>query len=152
MASIVDAPGTIAALESTDGQAVADILVEGARPCARCAEGKGCGAGIFTGRDGRQHLRLTIPRDLTVAVGDPVTVSMSGRSLLAASIFAYGLPLAGLLAGGMSALLLAASEGLAVVLAGAGLAAGLVVSRRRLARACWRAETSVRLAALERDA
>ena len=155
MASVVDAPGTVALLEptgeSTSGQAMADIIVEGTPPCARCAEGRGCGAGIFTGRDGRQHVRLAVPRDVDIAVGDPVTVSMSGRSLLTASILAYGVPLLGLLAGALSAALFSASEGVALVLAGAGLAAGVAISRRRLARACWRADTSLRLAAPGQD-
>ena len=95
MAAAVDATGTIAALDESAGEA--DVIVDGAAPCARCAEGRGCGAGIFTGRDGQQHLRLTVPDGISLAVGDSVTVSMQGRTLLAASALAYGLPLAGLL-------------------------------------------------------
>ncbi len=143
MSAAVDTTGTIAALDESAGEA--DVIVDGASPCARCAEGRGCGAGIFTGRDGQQHLRLTVPDGMSLAVGDTVTVSMQGRTLLVASALAYGLPLAGLLGGALIAALLSVSEGIALMFAGAGLAAGIVLGRRRLSAACWRAETHVRL-------
>ena len=100
MTAAIEATGTVAALASEDGRATVEVVVEGAPPCARCASGKGCGAGIFTGQGGQQRLRLPVPDGLTFAVGEAVTVSMQGSTLLMASVLAYGLPLAGLLAGG----------------------------------------------------
>ena len=145
MTAAIEATGTVAALASEDGRATVEVVVEGASPCARCASGKGCGAGIFTGQGGQQRLRLPVPDGLTFAVGEAVTVSMQGSTLLMASVLAYGLPLAGLLAGGTVALLLSAGEILASGLALAGLAAGFAISRQRLRATCWRADTRVSL-------
>jgi positive regulator of sigma E activity len=103
--------------------------------CRRCASGTGCGAGLLnTGRP--RAIDVKIPQGSKLTRGDSVTLVVDSRQLLQAALFAYGLPLAGLLLFAGLATLLWPGAGDAVS-AGAGLAGlvgGAIISRWRLGR------------------
>lgn len=118
----------------TAGRAV--VSVEGGAVCLRCAEGRGCGAGVYGQSRGERLVDARIPGGVHVDVGDTVRLVIAPRDLLGASLLAYGLPLAGLLLGALAAAGIASAPGdaVAVALGGLGLGAGLVLGRWRLRR------------------
>jgi sigma-E factor negative regulatory protein RseC len=124
---------TVTALSSD----IATVAVRRSDVCARCALGKGCGAGLLYTGDGIVEMTLPQPATGTLAVGDEVQIGLEPVNLLRAALLAYGLPMAGT----VLALLLAAlwpgtlNDAEAVVVALLGLGAGLVEGRRRLRRA-----------------
>ncbi len=141
----MDAPevtGRVLALIPGDGTLEADIDVQSRGACARCREGRGCGAGVLGGDAGTRVLRVNVPPGIELAAGDPVTLSMSGPALLAAAAIAYGLPLAGLLSGALLGHWLTSGDLNAVLAALAGLLAGAWLARRRAAGLCWQHEAS----------
>lgn len=89
--------GTVIAL---DGRVATVRIPAGAMACAACAEGRGCGAGLF---------RLVEARDRDVAarvstgdlpgVGTTVSVECANAGVARAAAIAYGVPLAGFMAG-----------------------------------------------------
>lgn len=66
--------------------------------CARCAAGKGCGAGLLASDDAPRRVEAVISADLELHVGDRVKLELAAQNLLRAAMLAYGLPLAGALA------------------------------------------------------
>ena len=120
---------------STTGASTAVVEVEAAAACARCAAGKGCGAGLFSG-SGTRRLDVEVPPSVDVVEGDVVTIDMAGGQLLPAALIVYGWPLAGAAAGSLLAVAgpwpgdIAAAGG-----ALAGLVTGGLLASRRLASA-----------------
>lgn len=116
------------------------VDVEAAPLCRRCASGKGCGAGLLSGAEGTRRIAVPQPEGSRLAPGDHVILELGSRTLLRAAALAYGMPLAAmivtLLVGSVIAGPLA--ETAAVLLAAAGLAGGLGISRWRLAGRCER--------------
>ncbi len=111
-----------------------------ARPgCGACASGQGCGGGVI-GRllgERRHHLRLVLPAGLSPAVDDEVEIGVREHSVLRASVFAYLLPLAGIVAGAVTGERLAppgSAEAWSMAAAAAGfllaVAAARALSRR----------------------
>ncbi len=97
------------------------VLVEvDAEVCPRCAAGQGCGAGLLAGDARRVSMQVTVDRDIQLAAGDDVMLTLEPGSLLRAALALYGLPLAGLLLGTAVGSMLAIADF-------AGAAAGLVV-------------------------
>ncbi len=112
------------------------LSIDAAPACARCAAGKGCGAGILAG-PGRPR-RFAVARDpaLSLSVGDQVRLSMRSSHLLRASVLAYGLPLAGIvlsLAAG-SWIIDGLGDSQAVMIALPGYLAGYATGRYLLRR------------------
>jgi positive regulator of sigma E activity len=102
--------------------------------CARCASGKGCGAGIGW-EDGRpRRVRALIPAGYELAVGDDVRIELAPERMLAAALIAYGMPLAGGIVGAGAGYLAGLGDAGAATTALAGLAAGAVLGRARLRR------------------
>jgi sigma-E factor negative regulatory protein RseC len=124
--------GTIVAIIRDSGSARAIVEVEAAAVCARCASGRGCGAGILAGRTGNRRLEVAIGPEQELAEGDAVGVELAPGNVLRAALIVYGLPLAGATGGAALAYLSALGDGGAVVMAIAGLAGGALISRRRL--------------------
>jgi positive regulator of sigma E activity len=81
-------------------------------------------------------IRLPVPAGEEVTVGANVSIRIPGESLLRATLLAYGLPLAGLLGGGVAGIVVGAADGVSAVIAAAGLVAGIVVARSRARRHC----------------
>ncbi len=124
---------TIGRVESLRGGTVT-VIVDAPVACRRCAAGKGCGAGLLTGTESTRRIDMAIPAGMRLAVGDPVSLSVSPRQLLRAAAIAYGIPLAAFLAAaGLAGIATAGSNDLlASAIAISGLGAGMLLSRRLL--------------------
>ena len=123
----------IGRVESLRGETVT-VIVDAPVACRRCASGKGCGAGLLGGSESTRRIDMTIPAGMRLAVGDPVSLSVSPRQLLRAAAIAYGIALAAFLAA--TGLARIAGDGsndlLAIAIAVSGLGAGILLSRRLL--------------------
>lgn len=112
--------------------------------CGGCASAAACGAkGIGTLASRLEARRFAIARgsasgagsDLgDLRVGDRLIVAIDHRSLLHAAGLAYGLPLAAALTAAVVAQEMTGTDGMALLAAVAGLAAGLGVMKRAAAR------------------
>ena len=104
--------------------------------CARCAAGRGCGAGFLAGRDKSRQLTVDIAPDLMLRAGDQVRLSMQPARILQAAILVYGLPLLGLVLtlGLASWLQPSIDDGAAVVYSLLGLLAGVLGGRFMMQR------------------
>lgn len=110
------------------------VEVAAAFNCARCAAGKGCGAGLVgSGRRDRQ-IEAYIAAGVDVHVGDEVSIELAPRHLLNAALIVYGLPLVGALIGAGIAYGLGVGDLYASLAGLAGIAAGIAIARRRAAR------------------
>ncbi|MGD8378751.1 MAG: SoxR reducing system RseC family protein [Gammaproteobacteria bacterium] len=88
--------------------------------CARCAEGRGCGGGLFSRLLGDRLRRMRVLNTLDAGVGEYVIVGLEESAVVTGSLVAYGLPLVGLLVGAIGAdALLAGSNDLAELVGGA---------------------------------
>lgn len=115
-----------------DGQAT--VFVDGAPICARCAAGKGCGAGLLTGGNRSRLIDVQITPGLDLKVGDDVKLTLAPSHLLRAAVFAYGLPLLGVVVAPGIAWFLneTLNEHFAVILAIGGLLTGAMIGRHYL--------------------
>ena len=114
----------------------ATVSVERTVACARCAAGKGCGAGLLGGQRAAARIELPAPEGMRLAVGDRVILELLPADLLEAALLVYGLPLAGVVAALSVGWLIGGAPGdaQAVVLAVAGLLMGLLAGRYRINR------------------
>ena len=115
---------------------LATVSVERLVACARCAAGKGCGAGLLGSQRASARIELPAPDGMRLAIGDRVNLELRPADLLEASWLVYGLPLAGVVAALSVGWLIAGalSDANAIVLAIAGLLAGLAAARYRISR------------------
>lgn len=112
--------------------------------CARCAAGKGCGAGLLGGDDRPRRVDALITQDLDLVEGDQVAIELAPDNLLRASLIVYGLPLLGAVTGAAGAWLSGAGDLGAAVTALVGVGVGIVAGRLRLQRTgCLRTFTPV---------
>lgn len=131
--------GKIISISGNDPERRALVEVDAAAACARCAEGRGCGAGLGSARPATRRVEATIPAGANVSPGDTVVISLAPQSVLAAAAIVYGWPLAGAVAGAGFAYLGAYGDTAAALAALGGLVVGGLLVRRRLARtACLR--------------
>ena len=129
---MTDPQGTIIEI-TRDGRGLrAIVAVEAAAVCARCASGRGCGAGVFTARQGVRRLEVALAAGSNLAEGDVVSIELAPGNVLRAALLVYGLPLAGAAAGAALAFAAGLGDAGAAAMALAGLAAGAVAGRRRL--------------------
>lgn len=87
--------GTV--LDAVSAGEAANVEIHAASQCARCASGKGCGAGIFN--QGIAAVQIQCQNDRLLQPGDEVVVEFEGEEnsrWLAVVLGAYGLPTAGL--------------------------------------------------------
>ena len=125
--------GTVVALESGADGRRALVEVDMASACARCAAGKGCGAGLSLTRNRRVEAR--VPPGAEIHAGDTVELTLAPNNVLRAAGIVYGLPLAAAASGAALAYLVGYGDPAAALAAVAGLAVGLVLAKRRL-RGC----------------
>lgn len=118
--------------DSDDVRAIIEVDAESV--CPRCAEGRGCGAGIFASAGRIRRVEARIPQDMDVDVGDVVRLVFAPEQMLRAAMIVYGMPLAGGVVGAIGAYQLGLGDAGAALLALAGLAAGLWLGRFRLRR------------------
>lgn len=137
----MDTPtGTIVSIVDRAGELRAVIEVDVAAVCSRCAEGKGCGAGILGAGRGIKRVEIVIDPGFQLSEGDQVQLTLAPDSILRASIIVYGIPLLGAVVGAAAAYGLSFGDLGAAIAALAGLGAGLLFSRRRLNRAACQRE------------
>lgn len=121
---------------ATDGAGQRAVVeVTGMPACARCAAGRGCGAGIFAAGNHPRRIEAVIAPGLDAHIDDQVELLMKPDNLLRAAYLVYGLPMIGAIAGAGAAYGLSLGDGGAAMLALAGLTGGLSISRWRLGRA-----------------
>jgi len=129
------ATGHVIALESGHATQHAEVEVSAAVACARCAAGRGCGAGLLGGSEKNRRVQARIAAGVDVQKGDEVRMELSHRQLLRASWLVYGLPLvAAVIATGL-AYFFRLDDFYAVVAAVVGLALGFSLARRQLSSA-----------------
>ncbi|MEE4361288.1 MAG: SoxR reducing system RseC family protein [Pseudomonadales bacterium] len=100
--------------------------------CGRCAARAGCGHGLLDQIQPGPVMHLLLPRPAQLRgleIGDRLVVGIEEQAILAASLRAYLLPLAGLLLGAISGDVLLGSDLGAGIAGGAGLAAGFAMLR-----------------------
>lgn len=126
--------GTVVSLVTRGRDRVATIDVDVAAVCARCAAGKGCGAGLLTGSGPRRRIEAIAGEELRLQPGDTVEVSLEPRSILHAAFVAYGAPLVGALAAAAIAYGLSFGDVEAAAASLIGIATGMFASRLYLGR------------------
>ena len=132
----MDSPrGRILSVHADAAPPYAVVEIAAAPVCARCASGKGCGAGLLAGDEQPRSVEALIAHGLAVREGDSVTIQLAPKNLLRAALIVYGLPLAGALVASAAAYLLGAGEPAAVAMALVGAGLGLLIGRLRLRQA-----------------
>jgi len=122
----------------------ATVEVDTATFCARCASGKGCGAGIFGSYRGPRQLEAPIVNRSELKAGDEVQIELAPQSILRAAWIVYGVPLAGALSAAGMAYAAEMTDGKSLLVIMAGLLAGGLISRHWLRRSdCLRRFTPV---------
>jgi len=108
------------------------VEIDSVVACARCAAGKGCGAGLLGSQPGERRVAAKVVSNLTLHNGDQVSISLQPNNVLRAAIIVYGYPLLGAVAGAGVALTQAFGDVAAAGAALVGLVAGMLVARARL--------------------
>lgn len=126
--------GTVRSVLSSGAGERVIVDVDVRAVCSRCASGKGCGAGLLTGKGARRQIEARAPAGLALAEGDAVELELAPRDLLHAALTVYGIPMLGALLAAATAYGLALGEAAAATAALAGLGAGLLASRWYLGR------------------
>ena len=130
---MIQPTGEIAGL---DGRR-ATVVVAAGVACARCAAGRGCGAGLLSPAPGKRRFDVEVPAGLDVACGDRVRLELRPRDLLGASWLVYGMPLLAMTAAPAAAEFLFGplSDPVLAGLALSGIGLAVAWGRRRLAAA-----------------
>lgn len=122
----------------------ATVQVESAMSCARCAAGKGCGAGVFGSDRGPRQFEAPVVYRSKLRTGDEVQIELAPRSVLRAAWIVYGVPLAGALVAAGVATVADLTDFGSLLAIMAGLVLAGYISRRRLRRSeCLRRFTPV---------
>lgn len=124
--------GTVVEVSDDGDRQTALVEVHADTVCARCAAGKGCGAGLFGRRETLRRIEVAMPGRGRILAGDTVKLVMQSGDLLVASIIVYGWPLAGGVMGALLAWQLGGNDGAAALSALAGIGAGAGLARRRV--------------------
>lgn len=113
----------------------ATVVVDAGVACARCAAGRGCGAGLLSPAPGKRRFEVEVPAGLDLARGDRVRLELRPSNLLAASWLVYGMPLLAMTAvpALAEALVGPLSDGVLAGLALSGIGVTVAWGRRRLA-------------------
>ena len=116
-----------------DGNRV-ELELQRSSACDHCELSQGCGTGALGRLLGRRSRPLVIETDKDCEPGDRVLLELPESALVRASLLLYGLPLFGLVFGGLLAALLALAEWLVVGIALVGLFAGFKLAARMTQR------------------
>jgi len=116
-----------------DGDRV-ELELQRSSACDHCELNQGCGTGALSRLLGRRSRPLVIQTDRDCKPGDRVLLELPESALVRASLLLYGLPLLGLVLGGLLAALLAVPEWLVVVIALLGLFFGFKLATRTTQR------------------
>jgi len=113
----------------------AAVEIAAAPICSRCAAGKGCGAGIFSGDTKPRSVDALLAQGLAVREGDRVSIELAPDNLLLAALLVYGLPLTGAIIASAAAWFLGAGDLIAAAMAVVGTGVGMTIGRMRLRKA-----------------
>ena len=127
--------GRILSIDATSRPPRAVVEVTSAVQCARCAAGKGCGAGIVAGSGQVRRIDAVLSANVAARAGDRVTIELAPDNLLRAAAIVYGMPLAGAVVAAAAAWYAGVGDLGAACAVLAGIAAGATVGRLRLQRA-----------------
>lgn len=127
--------GRILSVHQDAAPPYAVVEIAGAPGCARCASGKGCGAGLLAGDDQPRSVEALIVQGLAVRAGDRVSIRLAPKNLLRAALIVYGTPLTGAVAASAVAYFLGASDPAAIAMTLGGACVGLLIGRLRLRQA-----------------
>jgi len=116
-----------------DGNRVELELLRGSA-CSHCELSQGCGTGAIGRLLRRRSRPLVIETDQDCRPGDEVQLLMPEASLVRASLLLYGLPLLGMLLGGLLASVITEADWLVALAACGGLGAGCVAAAVAAAR------------------
>ena len=115
------------------------VEVPGSVRCVRCAQGRGCGAGLLGGDERARRIDATIGEGLDLHTGDRVQVVLDPRNLLQGAFVAYGVPLLTIVAAVTLAYLAGLGELATAVAALVGMLVGAAAARTYLgSRQCIR--------------
>jgi sigma-E factor negative regulatory protein RseC len=124
--------GQIISVDSRGDPAHAVVEVAASFRCARCASGKGCGAGLLVGNAAPRLVEALVARELDLQVGDRVQIELRADNVLRGAGLVYGLPLGGALAGAALAWWSGGGDAVAALAAAAGALAGVAAAHWRL--------------------
>lgn len=125
-------------------RAAATVAVDSVDFCARCAAGKGCGAGLFGNNRNARQFEAPISGRMDLHEGDEVQIELAPQNVLRAALEVYGPPLSGVLIMAGLAYFAGWQDWQAAMAAGLGIGLGAAISRIRLRRArCLRQFTPV---------
>ncbi|HSG96405.1 MAG TPA: SoxR reducing system RseC family protein [Woeseiaceae bacterium] len=128
------------------------VEVESSLRCARCAAGKGCGAGLLGGETRVRRVDATIRDSLEVGAGDRVQIALDPAELLQGAFVAYGIPLLAIVVAAALAWFAGWSELATVAAALGAMATGIAAARAYLGRRrCLHGFTPVVVARLGSD-
>ncbi|MDH3747217.1 MAG: SoxR reducing system RseC family protein [Gammaproteobacteria bacterium] len=130
--AMINPQGRILSITGSGPDRRALVDVDSTPVCPRCAEGKGCGAGLFGAGARKRQVEATVPLNANIAIGDKVAVTLAPRNILAAASIVYGWPLIGAAVGAAIAYWASYDDVVAAVSALIGLTAGAMLVRRRL--------------------
>ena len=83
----MDSPrGRILSVHADAAPPYAVVEIDGAPGCARCASGKGCGAGVLAGDERLLSVEALIANGLAVREGDRVSIQLAQKNLLRAAL------------------------------------------------------------------
>ena len=132
----MDSPrGRILSIHPDAAPPYAVVEVAASAGCARCASGKGCGAGILGGSEKTRCIDALIAQGLEVRAGDRVSIQLAPANLMRAALLVYGLPLTGAIVASAAAWLLGTGDSGAVAMALFGAGLGMLLGRLRLRKA-----------------
>jgi positive regulator of sigma E activity len=126
--------GTVVGVLHAAGGRRVTVEVDAATVCARCASGKGCGAGLWLGGGRSRQVEVAVDNRFEVGVGDTVQLKLAPSNVFAAAMHAYGAPLLGAVLGAGVAQLMAFGDVEAAAASLAGLAVGSFASRLHMSR------------------
>lgn len=125
--------GSVVSVDVDSGVVI--VRPESPVACARCAAGRGCGAGLTTASV--RDLSLPLEPGATVpAAGDRVALTLPSGSLLRAASVVYGWPLLAAVGMTIAGSMLTESDAILGLFALAGLGAGFLLARRQANRRC----------------
>lgn len=108
---------------------LAMIQMQRQSACSHCELSRGCGTGALGRLLGHRSRPLTISNKYNFRTGDRLVIGMQDKAFLNASLLIYGLPLLGMMAGGLLAQwLFGKSEMVTIILAITGFACALAYS------------------------
>lgn len=126
--------GRIVSLSERAASRSAVLDVDAVAACPRCAEGKGCGAGVIAGPGKPRRINASVADALEVQPGDRVSFVLAPEKVLQAAIVVYGYPLFAAVVAALTAYLAGWGDPGTVIAAVLGLGAGIGIARKTLTR------------------